>query len=138
MTLYVDSSAMTKRYVDEPGSDDVVDAMAHAARIATARHTIVETGRAISRALTSIDARAARRQFEADLQYVEIVELDRDTCATALDIAVETGCRTLDALHLGAMWRLGGDDARLLTRDERQARAAIDVGLPLHPASVLG
>lgn len=138
MMLYVDSSALTARYMNEDASEAMRQAIDEADRLATARLTLVETGRALSRRLSGTDLHEARAQLEVDWSYMELVDLDHETCHGALEIAIETGVRTLDALHLGAMWRLGGDDTTLLTRDRRQARAAIDVGLPLHPASVGG
>lgn len=138
MTLYVDSSALTSCYVREDDSEAMIEAVGSADDLATARLTLVETGRAIALRLPAVEARRARARLEQDATHIDLIELDPDTCAAALDIAIETGCRTLDALHLAALWRLGGDDLRLLTRDRRQARAAIEIGLPLHPASTPG
>lgn len=39
MTLYADSSALLKRYVDEPDSDRAVDLLASDPELVTGRHT---------------------------------------------------------------------------------------------------
>lgn len=136
--LFIDSSALVKRYIEEEGSVDVVEAMADADQVATSRLTRVEVGRAIALGLAERSAREARAMFEEDWLGLKVVELDRVTCELALEVAVETGLRSLDALQLASMLRIGGDDVRLLTRDARQARGALDVGLPLHAASTPG
>ncbi len=137
MRLYVDSSALVKRYVDEPDSDAYVAALAGAGSLATARHTIIEAARAISRSLEPADAGRMLDQLDADWAHLEVCELDATTCALAREMALESGARTLDALHLAAMWRMGGDETRLLTADERQARAARQLGLPVAQTSSL-
>jgi len=43
--LYLDSSALVKRYVAEPGSEDVVTLMAEAAAVATSLVTRAEVAR---------------------------------------------------------------------------------------------
>ena len=42
MSLYVDSSALLKRYVDEPDSDAAETLLGSDPSLVTARHTIVE------------------------------------------------------------------------------------------------
>ena len=44
-------------------------------------------------------------------------------------IAEQTGARTLDALHLGAAQRVGGQAVTYLTFDVRQGQAARNLGL---------
>ncbi|HSH60843.1 MAG TPA: PIN domain-containing protein [Acidimicrobiales bacterium] len=57
-----------------------------------------------------------------------VVELDAATCELAATIAEHTGVRTLDALHLGAAQRAGGQALTILTFDVRQAQAALLLG----------
>ena len=45
MSLYVDSSALLKRYVDEPDSDTAEALLSSDSSLLTARHTIVEVRR---------------------------------------------------------------------------------------------
>lgn len=127
MTLYVDTSALLKRYVDEPDSDRADELLAGDPELVTARHTLVEVRRNLSRLLDRASAATARAAFVADLESVSIIELDAATCELAATIGEETGVRTLDALHLGAARRLGSPG--FLTFDARQAHAARSLGL---------
>jgi hypothetical protein len=128
MTVYVDSSALLKRYLDEPDSDRFDDALSADPQWVTARHTRVEVRRNLARALEGRDLRAARAQFERDWERCDVVELDERTCEVAAGIAEATGARTLDALHLGAAQRAGGGALPVLTADLRQAGAARGLG----------
>jgi uncharacterized protein len=124
MALYLDTSALLKRYIDEPDS-----AMAEAYLLADAewysgRHTYVETRRNLSQALAPTDLPQARALFEDDWRRISIIEIDEITCRLAADIAEASGVRSLDALHLGAASRLGPDVVRLVTFDIRQAQVA--------------
>jgi len=129
VSLYVDSSALLKRYVDEPDSEAAEALLRSDASLLTARHTIVEVRRNLARLLADTDATAARAAFTEDLRSFAIVELDEVTCETAAGIAELTGVRSLDALHLAAAQRVGGSAVPFLTFDQRQAQAARSLGL---------
>lgn len=129
MSLYVDSSALLKRYIDEPDSETAQALLSGDPSLLTARHTVVEVRRNLARLLDETDAVAARSAFMQDLRVFSIVELDEVTCETAAGIAEMTGARTLDALHLAAAQRVGGSAIPLLTFDLRQAQAARSLGL---------
>ena len=129
MSTYVDSSALLKRYVQEPDSA-VVDALLGADNaLLTARHTIVEVRRNLARLLAGRDLTTARAGFAADLRSISVIELDEVTCESAAAIAEATGVRTLDALHLAAAQRISAPGVGFLTFDLRQAQAARALGL---------
>lgn len=129
MSLYVDSSALLKRYVDEPDSDVAESLLLSDPSLLTARHTIVEVRRNLARLLDGRSLAAAREAFADDLRAVSIVELDAVTCEAAAAIGEVTGVRSLDALHLAAARRIGGPAVPFLTFDVRQAQAARALGL---------
>lgn len=129
MSLYVDSSALLKRYIDEPDSDAAEKLIRSDPSLLTARHTIVEVRRNLARLLGESDGGAARMAFAEDIRVFSIIELDEITCETAAGIAEMTGVRTLDALHLAAAQRVGGPAIPFLTFDVRQAQAARSLGL---------
>jgi len=129
VSLYVDSSALLKRYIDEPDSEAAEALLRSDPSLLTARHTIVEVRRNLARLLDETDAAAARSAFTQDLRVFSIVELDEVTCETAAAIAEMTRVRTLDALHLAAAQRVGGSAVPFLTFDLRQAQAARTLGL---------
>ena len=128
MSLYVDSSALLKRYIDEPDSDEAESLLRSDPSLLTARHAIVEVRRNLAHLLDERDAADARAAFLEDLAAFSIVELDPVTCDTAADLAEITGVRTLDALHLAAARRVGGSAVPFLTFDVRQAQAARGLG----------
>lgn len=127
MTTYIDTSALLKRYVDEPDSDRATELIASDPQRVTGRHTIVEMRRNLARLLAPVDATAARAAFAEDLTAISVVELDAATCELSATIAEQTGVRTLDALHLGAASRLG-TALTFVTFDIRQAQAARALG----------
>jgi len=129
VSLYVDSSALLKRYVDEPDSDVADSLLRSDPSLVTARHTIVEVRRNLARLLAGRELAAARSQFAQDVGAFSIVELDEVTCEGAGSIAEVTGMRTLDALHLSAAQRVGAPAVPFLTFDVRQAQAARALGL---------
>jgi uncharacterized protein len=129
VSLYVDSSALLKRYVEEPDSDKAESILRSDSSLVTARHTIVEVRRNLARLLEQREAAAARSAFMEDIGVLSIVELDEVTCEMAAAIAEVTGVRTLDALHLAAVQRVGGPAVPFLTFDLRQAQAARALGL---------
>jgi predicted nucleic acid-binding protein len=129
VSLYVDSSALLKRYVDEPDSDVAESLLRSDSSLLTARLTLVEVRRNLSRLLAGRELAAARSAFAADLKVLSIVELDEVTCDIAAQTAEVTGVRTLDALHLAAARRIGGPSVPFLTFDLRQAQAARALGL---------
>jgi predicted nucleic acid-binding protein len=127
VTLYVDSSALRKRYVEEPDSDRAIELLASDDVLVTGRHTVVEVRRNLARLLDPSAAAAARASLAEDLEAIAIIEADAATCELAATIAEQTGVRTLDALHLGAARRLG-TSLTFVTFDVRQAQAARTLG----------
>ena len=129
MSLYVDSSALLKRYVAEPDSATATEHLKSDATLVTGRHTGIEVRRNLARLLGGSDLTSARDAFQRDLSAFWIVECDAVTCELAATLAEQTGARTLDALHLACAVRAGGTGSSFLTFDIRQAQAARTVGL---------
>ena len=128
MTLYVDTSALMKRYIAERDSDIADELMADDPVLVTSRLTEVELRRNLTRLLEGDHLLAARRQVQADLDAFALVSLDDVTCNDAARIAEQTLCRSLDALHVAAA-RRAGESTTFLTFDVRQAQAARSAGL---------
>ena len=129
MTLYVDSSALAKRYVAEPDSDAADAALLEDLAWVTGNHTFVEVVLALSRRLTEADAASAIAMFEADWRRTLVVGLDDSVCRRAAEIGRATGVRSLDALHLASAERAGGQTLPILTFDRRLAEAARTLGV---------
>lgn len=125
MPLYVDASALLKRYLEEPDSQGAEAYLLADTEWFVGRHLYVEVRRNLACAgLAPADLAIARTAFEADWRRCTVIELDATTCSLAADIAELTGARSLDALHLGAASRLGPNVLTVLTYDVRLAQAA--------------
>ena len=127
MTLYVDSSALIKRYLKEDGAAEAVAHMASDPVLVTSALTAIEVRRNLTRILTD-DLEVMRARFVVDLDAFAVIPLDAQVCAEAARIAEKTLCRSLDAIHLAAA-RRAGPATTVLTFDQRRAQAARSIGL---------
>jgi len=128
MVLYVDSSALMKRYVAEHDSAAADSLLASDPVLATSRLAEVEVRRNLARMLDGADAAGAKRQFLEDLDAFALVAVDATICNDAARIAEQTGCRSLDSIHIASALR-AGPQTTFLTFDVRQANAARSMGL---------
>lgn len=133
MPLYVDTSALLKRYLEEPDSDRAESYLIGDPTWYSGRHTYVEVRRNLARALEGEDWVRIRSHFEDDWRRTSVIDLDETTCRLAADVGEQSGLRSLDALHLGAALRLGPEAVSFVTFDLRQAQVARQLGF-----SVLG
>lgn len=122
--LFVDTSALVKRYVEEEGTDLVLERMAADPGWVVSAVARAELEITLCRLGFERDDRAAVwRRVRDDWERCHVVPLD----PACLERAGEVGCRfdvrTLDALHLAAADRLPRPLV-LLTFDRRQADAA--------------
>lgn len=131
MTLFLDTSALLKRYVVEPETDAVSEILELDARWVAANHTYTEVSIALARRLGIGDAVPAMRLFEDDWMRTLVVDIDDAICRRAADLGVEHRLRTLDALHLAAAERAGGPGLTFLTFDTRLGDAARSMGFPV-------
>jgi len=128
VTLYLDSSALLKRYIDEPDSDRFGDVLDSDPTWLTCRITWVEVWRNLGRRLEPDMVAAARSAFRTDWEHLALVEVDGVLCRDAGDIGAVIGARSLDALHLAALQRAGPQGITLVTADLRQAQAGRSLG----------
>jgi len=128
MTLYLDSSALIKRYVAEADSDVAEAALLADTEWVTGRHTFVEIMLALHRRLGEAELGVARAAFERDWERSFIVAIDDAVCRRAAEFGAATGARSLDALHLAAADRAGGRSVPIVTFDVRLGHAARSLG----------
>jgi predicted nucleic acid-binding protein len=128
MTLYVDSSALVKRYVDETDSEAAEAVLLSDPDWVTARITLAEIRLALQRRLDDDVRTIAVAAFERDWERTFVVEVDAETCRRAVEFGTVTGSRTLDALHLAAAERAGGRSLPIVTFDVRLGHAARSLG----------
>jgi len=127
--LYLDASALVKRYVEEEGSDSLIEAMQVAGAWAMCRIGYVETARAVRLAAGKV----AAKRFIADWPSFEVVEVDGSLAEHAAGLAFAEGLRSLDALHLAAALLLVAPELTFATWDLRLHRAAERRGLTVFP-----
>jgi uncharacterized protein len=133
VTLYVDTSALVKRYVDEPGRDAVLAAMDGDPTWVTSDLTRTEALLTLHRiAATPRQADRLARLLHADWDAFHVVPVDDRCLASAAEIGANFGLKVVDAIHLAAAARLPRP-VRYLTLDPRQVSAA--VALDLDPVS---
>ncbi|MCO5316529.1 MAG: type II toxin-antitoxin system VapC family toxin [Solirubrobacterales bacterium] len=129
--LVLDSSALIKRYASEAHSEWVDDLMSRdpdwAASALIATETAIGVGRGdlTKEVLASIDVRLSR-----DLEFFDLIPIDADCLARAVDIGRGLGVKTLDAIHLAAAAAIPGE-FRFVTFDSRQRQAAEELGFNL-------
>lgn len=131
MSLYVDASAFVKRHAPhEPHHDECLAVMRARTPWMTSRITYVEASRGLARA-AGLDAVAVLASLDADIIETAFVDVDHGVISLARSIALETGVKTLDALHLASAKRIPDPDLEFLTFDRRQSQAAESLGLRL-------
>jgi len=133
MRVFADTSALLKRYVAEPGTDEVSDVLGRTTELVVGCLTVVEAISALSRRgraeeLTEEDLWGARADLLEDLADAEWVPVDAELVATAVELVERRRLRTLDALQLGSA--LVSRPALFLCADRALARAAVAEGLP--------
>jgi predicted nucleic acid-binding protein len=134
LTLYLDASALVKRYVDEDGSGVVADAMRGLDTWSMCRIGFVETMRAVARAGEPGDVRKVMRDWTIGC---DVIELDHDLAEHAARLAIAGGLRALDALHLAAALSLPVECLIFATWDARLHRAAREHGLRTLPTALV-
>lgn len=130
--LYLDASALVKRYVEEEGSELVLRAMDDADTWSMCRIGYVETVRAVALA----GGRKAVKRVESDWLSFDVIEVDSALAEHAARLTLSAELRSLDALHLAAALVLSAEDLTVATWDARLHRAARDQGLETLPAEV--
>jgi uncharacterized protein len=128
VTLYVDSSALIKRYVDEEDSEAAEAILLADQEWVSAQVTLVEVRLALHRRLDEAGSRVAVAAFERDWERTLIVAVDDATCRRAAELGIATGARSLDAIHLAAAERAGGRSMPIVTFDVRLGHAARALG----------
>ena len=129
MTLYVDSSALIKRYIEEPDSDSAALILESDPVLATSWLTVVEVRRNVARLLDGNARRVALRCAERDFDTMALITCDGAVSTAGAAIGEILGVRSLDAIHLASAQRLMIESLGFVTFDLRQGQAARSLGL---------
>lgn len=137
MTLYLDTSALVKLYVEEAGSDDVLGWIAAADATWTSLVTYPEARSAFGRrhrerALSQLEHEKLLGQLDQDWADLDLVHVDPVLALAAGVLCTKHGLRGFDAIQLAsAMYAraLATDEFAAVTYDPVLARAMRAEGL---------
>ncbi|HEX4965863.1 MAG TPA: type II toxin-antitoxin system VapC family toxin [Thermoanaerobaculia bacterium] len=130
MRVFFDTSALTKRYVEEEGSEQVraLCAAADALGVIVVPELISTLCRLVREGrLSSGDYRRLKSAVQADLSDADLCDLSQEAFEQALRCLERHPLRTLDALHVGSALIYQPD--LFVSADRRQAEAADLEGL---------
>jgi predicted nucleic acid-binding protein len=144
MILYLDASALVKRYVTEAGSTEVSAAVSQAAATGTALVSRAEVAAALAKAvrvnaLTLEEALAALQVFRNDWVDLVRIQMTEMVVARADALAWDHGLRGYDAVQLATalVWKDAlGEQVTLATFDKHLWTVAGSVGLAAYPADL--
>jgi predicted nucleic acid-binding protein len=129
LNLYLDSSALGKLIIAEPGSEVVESLWIDADDIACISIGYVEVRAMIARRLVGRATARARRELDERWDGVDEVAVDDRLVELATRITDRYRLRALDSLHLAAAHLIGDADLAIATWDGDLRRAARQSGL---------
>jgi uncharacterized protein len=132
MKVFFDTSALTKRYVEEEGSERVRDLCSSADALAVSVLAVPELISTLCRLvregrLSSEDYRSLKSAVRTDLSDADLCDLSQDTFDHAIRCLESHPLRALDALHVGSALVYQPD--LFVSADRRQVEAADREGL---------
>lgn len=141
MIIYLDASALVKRYVAEAGSVEVHALITGASAVGTAAISHADVSSALSKAvrlrlLSREEAVSALQVFNTEWESLVRLQLTEVLISRAATLAWEQGLRGYDAVHLAAalFWQdMLGDPVTLASYDRQLWKAAKVSGLIAWP-----
>jgi predicted nucleic acid-binding protein len=141
MIVYLDSSALVKRYIRETGSVEVNALIIGAEAVTTNLISRAEVPAAIMRAsrmdiIKSSEAQHAINQFRSEWLSLQRLPVTETTVSRAEALVVNYDLRAYDAVHLAAalLWQEAiGEIMTLATFDRQMWEAAQKLGMNTWP-----
>ena len=132
MRIAFDTSALIKRYIEEPGTARVLEFCAQASEVVVGVLCVPEMISALNRrrreaGLSFEEYATVKRELAGDMEEVTVVPLTPAVISLAITILENTDLRTLDAIHVVAALYSGCD--LFVSADGRQCKAAEKMGL---------
>ena len=132
MRIFFDTSALTKRYVEEEGSEKVRALCAEAEALGVSSLVLPELVSTLCRLvregrLSSENYRSLKSSVQADLSDADLCDISQDVFEQALRCLELHPLRTLDALHVASALVYQPD--LFVSADRRQTEAAHREGL---------
>jgi predicted nucleic acid-binding protein len=127
-TVYLDSSAIVKVVVQEPGWQELEAYLREHPVRATSRIATVEVARVIAR-IPELDRVAVAERVRSAFGRLTLIEFDADVAAAAMRLR-PASLRTLDAIHVASAMEFREELTALVTYDARMTEAATGLLLP--------
>lgn len=132
MRVFFDTSAFVKRYIEEPGTDKVVEICKQADDLVLSVICLPEMISTLNRLiregrLAPHDYRKIRDRILVEMQDTEICYVTPDVVARTIKCLENSPLRAMDALHLGCALLIEPD--LFVSSDVRQIGAAKREGL---------
>ncbi len=130
--LFLDSSALAKRYVQEVGTERVVVLCREAEEVVVSIIALPEVVSTLNRLrregrLSQRDYHAIKQDVLADLAEASVIEVTASIVDKALACLERSPLRASDALHIATAMEVSAD--LFVTADRRQRQGATDAGL---------
>ena len=128
-SLYLDTSAIMKIYIDEEFAAQCIKIMSEYSEIYLSQIGVTETLINLRKRLSTREFAMAVKLFDADISTFNIIDFDEPTSDLAVDISEGTNLATLDAIHLASALSLGSKTIDFLTYDLVQRKVVKSLGL---------
>lgn len=132
MRMFIDSSALAKRYVEEQGSEQVEKLFLEAEEVGISIICFAELFSTLSRLvreakLTKKQYETIKKDFFVDVEEMLVVNISANTISQAIGIMERNPIRASDSIHVASAveWRCEA----FVTSDRRQFEAAKKEGL---------
>ncbi|MEK8015920.1 MAG: type II toxin-antitoxin system VapC family toxin [Candidatus Parabeggiatoa sp.] len=132
MKIFFDTSAFVKRYVNETGSEQVVEICQKADALALSIICLPEIISTLCRLVR--EGKLSEEKYDqlktamlTDLEDVEICDITPDVMLRVISCLENNTLRAMDAIHLGSALAYGAD--QFVSSDQKQIQAAHAVGL---------
>ena len=132
MKYFFDTSAFAKRYIDEKGSEDVVEYCQMASSLALSSICLPELISTLSRLkrekrISAAQYRQVKQMIIGDIEDVAICQLTVDVLETSISLLEKFTLRAMDALHIACA--IEWEAECFVSGDKRQLLAAEKSGL---------
>jgi predicted nucleic acid-binding protein len=132
MLVFFDTSAFVKRYIREPGTDEVLDWCDRATEIGLAGIVLPEIISAFCRLrreslISGEQYGLLKSSLLADIEDAALCDLAPTVMAQTVLALENNTLRAMDAIHIGSAVILKADV--FISADRRQCEAAVQVGL---------
>jgi len=139
VNVYLDTSALLKLLVEEPGSDVAAALWDAGDSIVTSKLAYPEARAALAaaargRRLTPAAHRAAKSELDELMQQMALIEVTAGICDGAGDLAERFALRGYDAVHLASAVAIADGDTVLTTWAEELRAAAERAGMAVAPS----